>query len=110
MKYVIILEPGPNNWGAFSPNVPGCVATGQTPQETLSEFLDALDFHLEGLRQDGDAVPAEYDGNAEDIDYDSEYVYFRMASVDTTPRDPKVNSPQLSPTPSFREAKSTDAS
>ena len=108
VKYVIILEPGPNNWGAFSPNVPGCVATGQTPQETLSQFLEALDFHLESLQLDGDPIPADYDGDAEDIDYDSDYVYFRMAPVDTTPRASRENSLQSPVDPNFAEAKSVD--
>ena len=108
VKYVIILEPGPNNWGAFSPNVPGCVATGQTPQETLTEFLEALDFHLESLRLDGDPIPADYDGDAEGIDYDSDYVYFRTAPVDTTPRFPQENSLHSPVDPNLAKSKSAD--
>lgn len=80
-KYVIILEPGPNNWSAFSPNVPGCVATGQDAQETLAEFLDALDFHLEGLRAAGYSRPAEYAEGDDPGDADGEYVRFRWAPV-----------------------------
>ena len=109
MKYVIILEPGPNNWGAMSPNVPGCVAIGDTPEEALASYKEALDFHLESLREDGDPIPADYDGDAEDIDYDSDYVYFRLAPVDTTPRDPQVNPPQPPLNPSLVKTDITDA-
>ena len=97
MKYVIILEPGPNNWGAFSPNVPGCVSTGPTAEETLSNFMEALEAHLELMQEDGDPLPAEYDCDAEEVDYDSDYVYFRWAPVDTRPRDPQINLPPPRP-------------
>ena len=93
MKYVIILEPGPNNWGAFSPNVPGCVSTGPTAEQTLANFMEALAAHLEFMQEDGDPLPAEYDCDAEEVDYDSDYVYFRLAPVDTRPRDPQINPP-----------------
>ena len=94
MNYVIILEPGPNNWGAFSPNVPGCVSTGQTAEETLSNFLEALEFHLEGLQEDGDPIPAEYSFSQEDFDaYNDEGAFFRWAPVDTTPRNQRANPP-----------------
>ena len=97
MNYAIILLPGPNNWGAFSPNVPGCVSTGQTAEETLSNFLEALEFHLEGLQEDGDPIPAEYSFSQEDFDaYNAEGAFFRWAPVNTTPRNQRVN-PSLSP-------------
>ena len=96
MNYAIILLPGPNNWGAFSPNVPGCVSVGATAEETLSNFQEALAAHLELMQEDGEPLPAEYDCDAEDVDYDSDYVYFRWAPVNTTPRDPAIN-PALPP-------------
>ena len=91
MKYAIILLPGPNNWGAFSPNVPGCVSTGPTAAATLSNFQEALEAHLEFMQEDGEPLPAEYDGAAEEVDYAADYVYFRQAPVNTTPRDPAIN-------------------
>lgn len=97
-KYVIILEPGPNNWSAFSPNVPGCVATGQTAKETLAEFLDALDFHLEGLREEGDPLPAEYTECAEPVAADADYVRFRWAPVNALPRERRINPAARPPT------------
>jgi len=42
----IVLEPGPHNWGASSPDVPGCVATGKDPESTLASFKEALEFHM----------------------------------------------------------------
>ena len=95
-KYVIILEPGPNNWSAFSPNVPGCVATGQSAKETLAEFLDALDFHLEGLREDGEPLPPEYTEYADPVDSDGEYVRFRWGPVSAVLRESRLSGPTQS--------------
>ena len=58
-KYTIILEPGPNNWCIFSPDVPGCVSTGDTAEEALSNFHEALEAHLELMLEDGDPIPPE---------------------------------------------------
>lgn len=96
-KYVIILEPGPTNWSAFSPNVPGCAATGQSAQETLAEFLDALDFHLEGLREEGEPLPPEYTEYAAPVDSDGEYVRFPWAPVNGVPKESRINPPDLEP-------------
>ena len=93
MKYAIVLVPGPDNWGAFSPNVPGCVSTGADAQETLANYLEALEFHLEGLQEDSDPIPAEYNGADAESDGDPDYVRFRWAPVDTTPIDNRVNPP-----------------
>jgi len=51
MQYLVIVEKAENNYAAFSPDVPGCVATGATVEETLNEMRSALEFHLEGLDQ-----------------------------------------------------------
>ena len=47
------LEQGKRNWSAYSPDVPGCVSTGKTRAEAQRNFREALEFHLEGLREDG---------------------------------------------------------
>ena len=78
MNYAIILVPGPNNWGAFSPNVPGCVAVGDTAEEALSSYQEALEFHLEDLREQGLPMPAEYTSPTEEVE--SEGVFFPWAS------------------------------
>lgn len=57
-RYAVIIERAPDGgFGAYSPDVPGCVALGDTPDEALSEYVDALRFHLEGLREDGLPLP-----------------------------------------------------
>lgn len=48
-KYLVVIEKGDNNYSAFSPDVPGCITTGETIEETVANMKDALEFHLEGL-------------------------------------------------------------
>lgn len=57
MKYLVVLEKAQGNWAAYSPDVPGCAATGSTPEETLKRYADALKMHLEGLAEDGLPAP-----------------------------------------------------
>ena len=57
MKYAIIIEPSENGYSAYAPDVPGCVAAGDTQEETVRLMREALDFHLDGLRQDGEVMP-----------------------------------------------------
>lgn len=59
-RYLIILEETETGYSAYSPDLPGCVATGSTRQETEREIRDAIEFHIEGLRLAGDAVPAPH--------------------------------------------------
>ena len=56
-KYLVIFEKAKNNWAAYSPDVPGCVATGKTREETSRNFADAPKFHFEGLKEDGLPIP-----------------------------------------------------
>lgn len=57
-NYLILVEGGPpTNYAAWSPDVLGCVATGDTIEECVAEMKDALAFHLEGLAADGDPIP-----------------------------------------------------
>jgi predicted RNase H-like HicB family nuclease len=57
-KYLVIVEQGPNNYSAYSPDVPGCVTAGDTVEETLNNFREALQMHIEGILEDGDAIPS----------------------------------------------------
>ena len=57
-KYLVIVEKGKKNCSAYAPDVPGCIATGETVEETLRNMQEALVFHLEGLAEDGEAPPA----------------------------------------------------
>ena len=57
MKYTIVIEKTPNNYAAYVPDLPGCVATAGTRDELLEEIKDAIEFHIEGMRQDGETIP-----------------------------------------------------
>ncbi len=57
MKYTIVIEKTPNNYAAYAPDLPGCIATGATRDEVIEQMREAIEFHLEGLRRDGDPVP-----------------------------------------------------
>jgi len=57
MRYVIIIEKGDHSYGAYVPDLPGCVAVGETKEEVLRLIQEAIEFHLEGLREEGVAVP-----------------------------------------------------
>jgi predicted RNase H-like HicB family nuclease len=56
--YLIVLEPTATGFSAYSPDVEGCVATGETAEETALAMQEALEFHIEGLRAEGYDVPA----------------------------------------------------
>jgi predicted RNase H-like HicB family nuclease len=56
-RYTVIIEPSENGFGAFSPDVPGCMAVGTSREETLHLFEEALQFHFEGLREAGQSIP-----------------------------------------------------
>ena len=57
-KYLVVIEKGENSYGAYAPDVPGCIAVGETVEEALKLIQEALGFHLEGMAQDGEAIPA----------------------------------------------------
>jgi predicted RNase H-like HicB family nuclease len=57
MRYTVIVEQGDTSWGAYVPDLPGCVAAGETREEVLQLIREAIEFHVEGLRQNGEAVP-----------------------------------------------------
>jgi predicted RNase H-like HicB family nuclease len=58
MKYAVVIEKAPSNYSAYVPDLPGCVATGDTVEETEREIRSAIEFHLEGLRKAGYEIPA----------------------------------------------------
>ena len=57
MKYLIVIEPTTTGYSAYSPDVPGCVSTGATRAEIERNMHEAIEFHLEGLRQEGYEIP-----------------------------------------------------
>ena len=56
-KYLIIVEKTETGYSAFSPDVPGCGSTGETKEEVERNIQEAIEFHLEGLRQEGYEIP-----------------------------------------------------
>jgi predicted RNase H-like HicB family nuclease len=56
-KYLIIIEKTQTGYSAYSPDVPGCGSTGQTKEEVERNIQEAIQFHIEGLRAEGHAVP-----------------------------------------------------
>jgi predicted RNase H-like HicB family nuclease len=52
-----VIEKADGNWGAFAPDLPGCVALGDTVEETMQLMREAIDMHLEGMAEDGDPIP-----------------------------------------------------
>ncbi|MGH8678506.1 MAG: type II toxin-antitoxin system HicB family antitoxin [Burkholderiales bacterium] len=57
MRYAIVIEKAENNYSAYVLDLPGCVATGLTVEEAEAQIREAIEFHLEGLREDGLPVP-----------------------------------------------------
>ena len=57
MRYMVVIERGKTSWGAQVPDLPGCVAVGETRDEVRQLIREAIDFHIEGLKQDGVPVP-----------------------------------------------------
>ena len=58
MRYAVIVEEGESSFGAHVPDLPGCVAVADTKEEVLKLIQEAIEFHLEGLREDGEPIPA----------------------------------------------------
>lgn len=57
MRYLVVVEQGATSFGAYVPDLPGCVAAGETREEVLRLIREAIEFHIEGLRQEGQPVP-----------------------------------------------------
>ena len=58
-QYVILIEKGEGNFGAYAPSLPGCVSVGKTRQEAIDNMYDAIQFHLDGMAEDGEPIPDE---------------------------------------------------
>ena len=61
MRYSIIIEHGPENFSAYAPDFPGCVAAADTEQETLALMKEALEMHIEDMRERGEPIPRPSD-------------------------------------------------
>ncbi|HXU40407.1 MAG TPA: type II toxin-antitoxin system HicB family antitoxin [Blastocatellia bacterium] len=58
MRYAIVIEKAAKNYAAYVPDLPGCVATGKTVEETEQQIREAIEFHIRGMREDGLPIPA----------------------------------------------------
>lgn len=57
-QYLVIIETGKNSYGAYVPDLPGCAVVGETREEAIRLIREAIEFHIQGLREDGSPVPA----------------------------------------------------
>jgi predicted RNase H-like HicB family nuclease len=57
MHYAVIIEKGDTSYGAYVPDLPGCIAVGKTREEVETLIREAIEFHLEGMVEDGDPIP-----------------------------------------------------
>ncbi|MGC1375624.1 MAG: type II toxin-antitoxin system HicB family antitoxin [Anaerolineales bacterium] len=57
MRYAVVIEKANGNYSAYVPDLPGCVATAATVKDAEREIRDAIRFHIDGLKQDGQPIP-----------------------------------------------------
>ena len=60
MKFAVVIEKGPTSWGAYVPDLPGCVAAAETRDEAFSLIREAIEFHIEGMREHGEEIPTPH--------------------------------------------------
>ena len=58
MKYAVVIEEGPTSFGAYVPDLPGCAAAGESRDEVVQLIQEAIEFHIEGLKEDGQPIPS----------------------------------------------------
>ena len=58
MKYAVVIEQGAQSYGAHVPDLPGCIAAGESREEVIQLIREAIEFHIESLRANGEQVPA----------------------------------------------------
>ena len=57
MRYMVVIEKGENSWGAYVPDLPGCVAVAESEEEVKRLIQEAVEFHLEDLSESGESIP-----------------------------------------------------
>ncbi len=57
MQYLVVIEKGESSFGAYVPDLPGCIAAAQSEQEVRQLIKEAIEFHIDGLRESGEPVP-----------------------------------------------------
>lgn len=58
MRYAIVIERADGNYSAYVPDLPGCISTGSSVPETKRNIAEAIELHLQGMRQDGETIPS----------------------------------------------------
>jgi predicted RNase H-like HicB family nuclease len=64
MKYAIVVEKGADSYGAYVPDLPGCVAAAETKEEVMKLIKEAIDIHLEEMRNSGEKIPEPHSETA----------------------------------------------
>ena len=57
MKYLVVVENSTNGFGAYVPDLPGCIAAAETREDVVALIQEAIEFHIEGLKKSGEPVP-----------------------------------------------------
>ena len=70
MQYLVVIEQGPSSFGAYVPDLPGCVAVGETRAEVSWLIHEAIEFHVEGMKEDGLPIPEPH-STSELVDVDA---------------------------------------
>ncbi len=60
MQYLVVIKQGPNSFGAYVPDLPGCVAVGESRAEAMELIHEAIEFHLDGLKVEGKTIPSPH--------------------------------------------------
>ena len=58
IEYTVVIEDAGSNFSAYVPDLPGCISTGRTVEETKRNIQEAIELHLQGIREDGEQIPA----------------------------------------------------
>lgn len=58
MQYLVVVEEGPKSFGAYVPDLPGCIAAGESKEEVLTLIREAIELHVESLKETGEPIPA----------------------------------------------------
>jgi predicted RNase H-like HicB family nuclease len=64
MRYRVVIEEGSASFGAYVPDLPGCIAAGESSQEALQLIQEAIEFHIEGLKEEGQHIPAPHSSSS----------------------------------------------
>jgi predicted RNase H-like HicB family nuclease len=60
MQYLVVIEQGPNSFGAYVPDLPGCIAAGESREEVAALIQEAIELHIEDLKAQGQQVPSAH--------------------------------------------------